>query len=104
MAKTILLVGGTGELGLALARALYTTGDTLILQGIGDLSAAQALAAECPGNHEHSVSVPAAQLRLQRHQYVQLAEFRPGAFYFGYAGDACLPRSGGDPRPFYGRR
>lgn len=51
MAKTILLVGGTGDLGLALARALYTTGDTLILQGIGDLSAAQALAAECPGTH-----------------------------------------------------
>lgn len=51
MARTILLVGGTGDLGLALAQALYAAEDTLILQGFGDLSAAQAFAAQRPGTH-----------------------------------------------------
>ncbi|MBQ8611744.1 MAG: SDR family oxidoreductase [Oscillospiraceae bacterium] len=51
MARTILIVGGTGDLGLALAQAMYAAGDTLILQGIGDLSTAQAFAARCPGTH-----------------------------------------------------
>ncbi len=51
MAKKILLVGGTGDLGLALAQELYAAGDTLILQGVGDLSRAQAFAQQHPGTH-----------------------------------------------------
>ena len=46
--KNLLVIGGTGDLGLALVRAMLDETDSVTVQGIGDLTAARALAAECP--------------------------------------------------------
>lgn len=51
MSRTILIMGGTGDLGLALAEAMWQAGDTLLLQGVGDLSRAQAFADAHDGTH-----------------------------------------------------
>ena len=51
MSRTILIMGGTGDLGLTLAQAMWQAGDTLLLQGIGDLSRAQAFADAHAGTH-----------------------------------------------------
>ncbi len=51
MQKIVLLTGGTGDLGLALADALAADDTTLLLQGWGDMTAANAFAAAHPGTH-----------------------------------------------------
>lgn len=51
MEKTILITGGSGDLGLALVRALQQDADRLIVQGTGDLTALQALQQTIPQLH-----------------------------------------------------